>query len=253
MFRVVEFVDDSSKMTNVFQHEAFCDYFRQRQNESYTKNEMNVKILNQRKKRKMIQTQNELRENIFRIVYVMIITIINVEDFKLYSIFNSNLIIVNEIVRLLKTNNWNFFVNYRNFFIILVENQRQLRFVVQKTFKKNVFVYFMNMSLFHHLKFLNHFSMMFRIQYRMMNVIERMISTLFMTMNSSTHSTRNSLKDRSFKRWYNIIHDDTTCNFFWWCWMFSTNFNWTIRDFCLTLSIFLWSLNFSSFWWNSTW
>ena len=104
MLRVVEFVDDSLKMTNVFQHEAFCDYFRQRQNESYTKNEMNVKILNQREKREMIQMQNELRENILRIVHVMIITVINVEDFKLYSIFDSNLIIVNEIIRFLKMN-----------------------------------------------------------------------------------------------------------------------------------------------------
>ena len=63
MFRVVEFVDDSSKITNAFQHEAFRDYFCQRQNESYTKNEMNVKILNQRKKREMIQIQNKLHEN----------------------------------------------------------------------------------------------------------------------------------------------------------------------------------------------
>ena len=39
-------------MINVFQHEAFRDYFCQQQNESYTKNEMNVKILNQRKKMK---------------------------------------------------------------------------------------------------------------------------------------------------------------------------------------------------------
>ena len=140
---------------------------------------MNMKILNQRKKRKIIQIQNELRENILQIAHVMIITVINVEDFKLYSIFNSNLIIVNEIVCFLKTNIWNFFVNYRNFFIIFVENERQLHFVVQKTFKKNVFVYFMNMSLFHRLKFLNHFSMMLRIQYWMMNVIKCMIFTLF--------------------------------------------------------------------------
>ena len=55
MLRVVEFVDDLLKMTNAFQHEAFRDYFCQRQNELYTKNEMNVKILNQRKKRKIIQ------------------------------------------------------------------------------------------------------------------------------------------------------------------------------------------------------
>ena len=163
MLRVVEFIDNSLKMTNVFQHEAFRDYFCQRQNESYTKNEINVKILNQREKRQIIQVQNELRENILQIVHVMIITMINVEDFKLYSIFNSNLIIVNEIVRFLKTNIWNFFVNYRNFFIILVENEQQLRLVVQETFKNNVFVYFMNMSLFHRLKLLNHFSIMLRI------------------------------------------------------------------------------------------
>ena len=91
MLHVIEFIDDLSKMTNAFQHETFRDYFRQRQNESYTKNEMNVKILNQRKKRKMIQIQNELRKNTFQIAHVMIITMINVEDFKLYSIFNSNL------------------------------------------------------------------------------------------------------------------------------------------------------------------
>ena len=54
MLRVIEFIDDSLKMTNVFQHEAFRDYFYQRQKKSYIKNEMNVKILNQRKKQKMI-------------------------------------------------------------------------------------------------------------------------------------------------------------------------------------------------------
>ena len=101
---VVELVDYLSKMTNSFQHEAFRDYFRQRQNELYTKNEMNVKILNQREKQEMIQAQNKLRENILRIAHVMIITIINVEDLKLYSIFDSNLIIVNEIIRFLKMN-----------------------------------------------------------------------------------------------------------------------------------------------------
>ena len=110
---------------------------------------------------------------------MIIITIINVEDFKLYSIFNSNLIIMNEIVHFLRMNIWNFFVNYCNFFIILVKNERQLRFVIQETFKKNVFVYFMNMSLFHRLKFLNHFSMMLRIQYRMMNIIKYMIFMFF--------------------------------------------------------------------------
>ena len=92
MLHVVEFIDDSLKMTNAFQHKAFCDYFRQWQNELYTKNKINVKILNQRDKREMIQVQNELRENILWIIHVMIITIINVENFKLYSIFNSNLI-----------------------------------------------------------------------------------------------------------------------------------------------------------------
>ena len=120
-----------------------------------------------------------MRENILRIAHVIIITMINVKDLKLYSIFNSNLIIMNEIVRLLKTNIWNFFINYRNFFIVFVENERQLRLVVQETFKNNVFVYFMSMLLFHRVKFLSHFSMMLRIQYRMMNIIKCMISTLF--------------------------------------------------------------------------
>ena len=104
MLRVVEFDDDLSKIANDFQYKAFCDYFCQRQNELYQKNNMNVKILNQRKKRKKIQIQNKLREDIFWIIYVIIITIINVKNFKLYSIFNSNLIIVNEIVRFLKMN-----------------------------------------------------------------------------------------------------------------------------------------------------
>ena len=50
MFRVVKFVNNLSKMTNVFQHKTFWNYFQQRQNEFYMKNNMNVKILNKKKR-----------------------------------------------------------------------------------------------------------------------------------------------------------------------------------------------------------
>ena len=62
---------------------------------------------------------------------------------------------------------------------IFVDDENQLRSTIFITAKKNCFVYFMNMSLFHRLKFLNHFSSMLRTQYRMIAFIEKMIFELF--------------------------------------------------------------------------
>jgi superfamily I DNA and/or RNA helicase len=61
----------------------------------------------------------------------------------------------------------------------MIENEAQLHLVILNTKKNNEFVSSLRMSLFFKFKLLKQLSMLLNIQYRMMNVIESMISKLF--------------------------------------------------------------------------
>ena len=104
MLRVVDFVNFSSILTNSKRHDIFRIYFQQRQNLFHFENDVYIDEMNETKIEKMIVAQNELRNDILKIVHVVITTMTNVEKFKLYNVFSSNFIIVDEFARFLKTN-----------------------------------------------------------------------------------------------------------------------------------------------------
>jgi superfamily I DNA and/or RNA helicase len=86
---------------------------------------------------------------------------------------------VNEVTRSLKVDIWNILSNYVKKLLLLIDDDAQLRSIILNDSNQNEFVYSMLMSLFHRLKLLRHSSMLLKTQYRMLNVIENMISTLF--------------------------------------------------------------------------
>jgi superfamily I DNA and/or RNA helicase len=121
----------------------------------------------------------QLRKHTLQLAQIVIITISNADDYLFYSNFESNIIIVNEAIRFLKVDIWNILSNYVKKLLLLIDDDAQLRSIIFSDSNQNEFVYSMLMSLFHRLKLLRHSSMLLKIQYRMLNVIENMISTLF--------------------------------------------------------------------------
>jgi superfamily I DNA and/or RNA helicase len=61
----------------------------------------------------------------------------------------------------------------------MIENEAQLHLVILSTKKNNEFVSSLRMSLFYKFKLLKQLSMLLNVQYRMINVIESMISKFF--------------------------------------------------------------------------
>jgi superfamily I DNA and/or RNA helicase len=70
-------------------------------------------------------------------------------------------------------------INYVKIFLILIDDEIQLRFVVLSISNNNEFVYLMKMFFFHRLELFHHLSIMLRVQYRMINIMKNMISNLF--------------------------------------------------------------------------
>jgi hypothetical protein len=123
--------------------------------------------------------RKQLRKHTLQLTQVVIITISNADDYSFYSNFESNIIIVNEVIKFLKVDIWNILSNYAKKLLLLIDDDAQLRSIILSDSNQNEFVYSMLMSLFHRLKLLKHSSMLLKTQYRMLNVIENMISTFF--------------------------------------------------------------------------
>ena len=70
----------------------------------YFENNVYIDKINETKIEKIIIVQNKLRNNILKIIHVVITIMTNDEKFKLYNMFSSNFIIVDEFARFLKTN-----------------------------------------------------------------------------------------------------------------------------------------------------
>ncbi len=81
----------------------------------------------------------------------------------------------------------------------MIEDEAQLRSIILSIHKNNDFKSFLKMFLFYKLKFLNQSSMLFSVQYRMINVIDFMISKLFYA-NQVTNDERTFIIDRFLSR-----------------------------------------------------
>jgi hypothetical protein len=81
----------------------------------------------------------------------------------------------------------------------MIEDEAQLRLIILNIHKNNDFKNFLKMSLFYKMKFLNQSSMLFSVQYRMINVIDFMISKLFYA-NQITNDERTFIVNRFLSR-----------------------------------------------------
>jgi hypothetical protein len=123
--------------------------------------------------------RKQLRKHTLQLIQIVIITTSNVNDYSFYLNFESNIIIVKKVIKFLKIDIWNILSNYVKKSLLLIDDDAQLRSIIFNDSNQNEFIYSMLMSLFHRLKLLKHSSMLLKIQYQMLNVIENMISTFF--------------------------------------------------------------------------
>jgi hypothetical protein len=129
-----------------------------------------------------------------------IITILfNFENAVLYFVFYSQLIVIDEVTRTIESNVWNILKNYLKTFLVMIEDEAQLRSIILSIHKNNDFKSFLKMFLFYKLKFLNQSSMLFNVQYRMINVIDFMILKLFYA-NQITNDEQTFIVDRFLSR-----------------------------------------------------
>jgi hypothetical protein len=123
-----------------------------------------------------------------------------------------NIIIVNEIIKFLKVDIWNILNNYVKKFLLLIDDDAQLRSIILSDSNQNEFVYSMLMSLFHRLKLLKHSSMLLKIQYRMLiNWSQSWISN--MSNNSIRFKSRiehDYLFDESNRIWFVVRRSNST-------------------------------------------
>ncbi len=129
-----------------------------------------------------------------------IITILfNFENAILYFVFRFQFIVIDEVIRTVESNVWNILKNYLKTSFIMIKDQAQLRSIILSIHKNNDFKNSLKMFLFHKLKFLNQSSMFFNVQYRMINVIDFMISKLFYA-NQIMNDERTFIVDRFLSR-----------------------------------------------------
>ena len=126
-----------------------------------------------------IEIKNDLKTHIIKFVNVIITTMFNFDDSFIYKIFKFHVMIVDEVIKTIELNMWNFFENYVKIFLIMIENEIQLRLMIFNDEQINEFVKFLRMFLFYRFKLLKQSSVLFSVQYQMMNVIEIMILKLF--------------------------------------------------------------------------
>jgi hypothetical protein len=72
-----------------------------------------------------------------------------------FCIFLFQRIIIDEIIRAIESNVWNILKNYFKTFLVMIENEAQLRLIILNIHKNNDFKNSLKMSLFYKLKFLN--------------------------------------------------------------------------------------------------
>ncbi len=143
--------------------------------------------------------KKNLRKHIIKLIDAIITILFNSENAILYFVFRFQLIIIDEVIRTIEFNVWNILENYFRTFLIMIENEAQLRSIILSIHKNNDFKNSLKMSLFYKLKFLNQSSMLFSVQYRMIDVIDSMISKLFYA-NRVTNDKRTFVVDRSLSR-----------------------------------------------------
>jgi hypothetical protein len=124
-------------------------------------------------------TKKNLKKHIIRLINAIITTLFNFENAILHFVFRSQFIVIDEVIRAVESNVWNILKNYFKTFLVMIEDEAQLRLIILSIHKNNDFKNFLKMSLFYKLKFLNQSSIFFNVQYRMINVIDFMISKLF--------------------------------------------------------------------------
>ncbi len=159
---------------------------------------MNV-FLKEENKKTYHLTKKNLKKHIIRLINAIITILFNFENAVLYFVFRSQLIVIDEVIRAVESNVWNILKNYFKTFLVMIKNEAQLRLIILNIHKNNDFKNSLKMFLFYKLKFLNQSSMFFSVQYRMINVIDFMISKLFYA-NQVTNNERTFIVDRSLSR-----------------------------------------------------
>ncbi len=74
--------------------------------------------------------RKQLRKHTLQLAQIVIITISNANDYSFYSDFESNIIIVNEIIKFLKVDIWNILNNYAKKFLLLIDDDAQLHSII---------------------------------------------------------------------------------------------------------------------------
>ncbi len=144
-------------------------------------------------------TKKNLRKHIIRLINAIITILFNFENAILYFVFRFQFIVIDEVIRTVESNVWNILKNYFKTFLVMIEDEAQLRSIILSIHKNNDFKNSLKMFLFYRLKLLNQLSMFFSVQYRMINVIDFMISKLFYA-NQETNDERTFIVNRFLSR-----------------------------------------------------
>lgn len=83
--------------------------------------------MDEKEKEEMTAAQSELQADALRSAHMVVMIVTNSEDVKLYNVFQSDLIIIDESARLLKADAWNILGSYRRVPTIFVDDENQLR------------------------------------------------------------------------------------------------------------------------------
>ncbi len=163
-------------------------------------NKLFVNVLLKKENKKTYDlTKKNLKKHIIRLINAIITILFNFENAALYFVFCFQFIVIDEIIRTIELNVWNILKNYFKTFLVMIENEAQLRLIILNIHKNNDFKNSLKMSLFYKLKFLNQSSMFFNVQYRMINVIDFMILKFFYA-NHVTNDERTFIVDRFLSR-----------------------------------------------------
>ena len=150
-------------------HATFRHYYHLTETSQFDQGEM--KAFN--------RVHQKLRKHTLEVADMVITTISIAGSANFHSAFNSKLIVVDETIRAIEPDIWNLLEHYVRVLLIMIGDAKQFRPTVVNTHQNKGFVKNLQVSYFERLKLPGHPSVMLTEQYRMVEPIGAMISTLF--------------------------------------------------------------------------
>jgi hypothetical protein len=103
-------------------------------------NRLFVNVFLKKKNKKTYDlTKKNLKKHIIKLINAIRTTLFNFENAVLYFVFRFQLIIIDEVIRAVELNVWNILKNYLKTFLVMIEDEAQLRLIILSIHKKNDF------------------------------------------------------------------------------------------------------------------